>query len=84
MGGTVRHDAGLRTGDGPVEGLDGLVLTCGWGSWGFKAAPAGGRSIAELIATGETPDLIRPFDLARFREGRLVNERAAAPAAAVH
>ena len=69
---------------GTVEGLDGLVLTCGWGSWGFKAAPAGGSSIAELIATGETPDLIRPFDLARFREGRLVNERAAAPAAAVH
>ena len=69
---------------GTVEGLDGFVLTCGWGSWGFKAAPVGGRSIAELIATGETPELIRPFALSRFREGRLVNERAAAPAAAVH
>ena len=69
---------------GRVQGIDGFVLTCGWGSWGFKAAPAGGRSIAELISTGRTPDLIQPFALSRFREGRLVNERAAAPAAAVH
>ncbi len=69
---------------GRVEGLEGFVLTCGWGSWGFKAAPVAGRCIAELIATGATPDLIRPFALSRFRDGLLVNERAAAPAAAVH
>ena len=69
---------------GEVEGLKGFILTCGWGTWGFKAAPVGGRSIAELIATGKVPDLIEPFRLSRFREGRLVNERAAAPAAAVH
>ena len=69
---------------GTVEGLDGFVLSCGWGSWGFKAAPAAGKRIAELISTGETPDLIKPFALSRFRTGRLVNERAAAPAAAVH
>ena len=69
---------------GTVEGLDGFVLSCGWGSWGFKAAPAAGKMIAELISTGETPDLIKPFALSRFRTGRLVNERAAAPAAAVH
>ena len=69
---------------GTVQGLDGFVLSCGWGSWGFKAAPAAGKGIAELISTGETPDLIKPFALSRFRTGRLVNERAAAPAAAVH
>ena len=69
---------------GTVQGLDGFVLSCGWGSWGFKAAPAAGKSIAKLIATGETPDLIKPFALSRFRAGRLVNERAAAPAAAIH
>jgi len=69
---------------GRVEGLEGFVLTCGWGSWGFKAAPVAGRCIAELIATGATPDLIKPFALSRFRDGLLVNERAAAPAAAVH
>ena len=69
---------------GKVDGIDGFLLTCGWGSWGFKAAPVAGRSMAELISTGETPELIRPFALSRFREGKLVNERAAAPAAAVH
>ena len=69
---------------GAVPGMDGFVLSCGWGSWGFKAAPAAGKRIAELISTGETPDLIKPFALSRFRTGRLVNERAAAPAAAIH
>ena len=69
---------------GEVEGIEEFILTCGWGSWGFKAAPVAGRSIAELIATGKPPELIRPFALSRFREDRLVNERAAAPAAAIH
>jgi sarcosine oxidase subunit beta len=69
---------------GTVDGIGGLVLSCGWGSWGFKAAPVAGKRIAELIATGETPERIRPFALSRFKEGRLVNERAAAPAAAIH
>ena len=39
---------------------------------------------AELITTGVTPELIRSFDLNRFHEGRLINERAAAIAAAIH
>ena len=69
---------------GKVDGIEGFILTCGWGSWGFKAAPAAGRCVAALVATGEIPGLIRPFALSRFREGLLVNERAAAPAAAVH
>ena len=69
---------------GEVEGIDGFILTCGWGSWGFKAAPVAGKRLAQLIATGETPDLIKPFAISRFRDGRLVNERAAAPAAAIH
>ena len=69
---------------GKVPGLKGFILTCGWGTWGFKAAPVAGKRIAELIATGETPDQIRPFSISRFEDGRLVNERAAAPAAAIH
>ena len=69
---------------GPVDGLDGFIISCGWGSWGFKAAPAAGKNIATLIATGQTPDLIKPFALSRFHQGKLVNERAAAPAAAIH
>lgn len=69
---------------GKVDGLDGFILNCGWGTWGFKAAPIAGKCIAQLVATGKTPPLIKPFDLARFDEDRLVNERAAATAAALH
>ncbi len=69
---------------GPVDGVDGFILNCGWGTWGFKAAPISGKMTAELITTGETPELIRSFDLNRFHEGRLINERAAAIAAAIH
>ena len=69
---------------GGIKGIDGLLLTCGWGSWGFKAAPMAGKSIAELIVTGKTPELIKPFELSRFNDGKMLNERASAPAAVVH
>ena len=69
---------------GTVDGLDGFILNCGWGTWGFKAAPASGRTTAELIATGRTPELIENFSLRRFDDNTLVNERAAAIAAAIH
>ena len=68
---------------GPVDGTPGLLLNCGWGTWGFKAAPMAGTMMAELIATGAMPESIRPFALSRFWEGRLLNERASAPAAAI-
>ena len=69
---------------GKEEGLEGFIHNCGWGTWGFKAAPIAGKCIAELVATGNAPDLIKPFGISRFGEGRLVNERAAAIAAAIH
>jgi sarcosine oxidase subunit beta len=47
-------------------GVDGLVISTGWGTWGFKAIPAGGEQMAELIATGATPEMIAPFALGRF------------------
>lgn len=50
----------------------------GWGTWGFKAIPIAGVSMAELIATGRVPPLIAPFGLERFREDRTVPERASA------
>jgi sarcosine oxidase subunit beta len=64
----------------PIMGrtpLDGFLLDVGWGSYGMKAGPAAGESIAELIATGRVPALIRPFGLDRFGEGRLVSEGGA-------
>jgi sarcosine oxidase subunit beta len=56
----------------------GFVLDVGWGTYGFKAGPVSGKRIAELIVTGKTPALIRPFSITRFAEDRLVGEKAAA------
>ncbi len=56
--------------------LPGLYLNCGWGTGGFKAIPAGGWLLAHLIATGEHHPISRPFDLDRFRTGRLIDEAA--------
>lgn len=61
-----------------VKGLAGFYLDVGWGTYGFKAAPIAGKCIAELIATGAAPDLIKPFALSRFADDRLVGEKAAA------
>jgi sarcosine oxidase subunit beta len=63
---------------GEVPWVRGFYLDVGWGTYGFKAGPVAGRRMAELIATGETPELIRPFSITRFAEDRLVGEKAAA------
>ena len=55
-----------------------FYMDVGWGTYGFKTAPIAGKSVAELIATGETPKLIAPFSPARFKAGQLVGEKAAA------
>jgi sarcosine oxidase subunit beta len=59
-------------------GVDGFVITTGWGTWGFKAIPAGGEAMAELIATERTPDLIVPFGLDRFRRDHVLADQASA------
>ena len=58
--------------------VDNFHVSAGWGTYGFKAAPIVGRTLAELVATGRTPELIAPFTLERFYEDRLVSELAAA------
>lgn len=58
--------------------IDGFYLSSGWGTWGFKAIPASGINMAELLATGRVPGLIAPFALDRFRRDRSVPERASA------
>jgi hypothetical protein len=50
----------------------------GWGIWGFKAGPIGGKSLSELSVTGKVPEPIRPFSLTRFSERNPVGEKAAA------
>ncbi len=63
-GGTldIAHDASPI-----VSGTDipGLYISAGW--WGgFKAVPAGGYTLAHLIATNQPHPLIAPFSLNRF------------------
>jgi sarcosine oxidase, subunit beta len=53
-------------------------VSAGWGTYGFKAAPIVGTTLAELIATKRTPELIAPFALERFYTDTLVSELAAA------
>jgi sarcosine oxidase subunit beta len=46
----------------------------GWGYFGFKSSPACGKSMAEYMATGKRPELIKHLGLERFYEGRMVPE----------
>jgi sarcosine oxidase, subunit beta len=65
----------------PIMGatpVTGFLVDVGWGTYGFKAGPVAGETMAELIATGKTPELIAAFGLARFAGGRLVGEKGAA------
>jgi sarcosine oxidase, subunit beta len=58
--------------------IENFQISAGWGTYGFKAAPIVGKTLAELVASGRTPELIAPFTLERFYEDRLVSELAAA------
>ena len=64
---------GLRPGsrdDAPILGqtpVEGLILATGHYRNGILLAPITADAIAELILTGETPALIRPFGLERFQ-----------------
>jgi sarcosine oxidase subunit beta len=62
------------------SGIENYYLDAGWGTWGFKATPICGVTMAELVATGRTPDLIKSFSLGRFRSFALVNEMGATAA----
>jgi len=81
----LRHWAGMNdmTMDGsPIIdrlGADDLFLNGGWCYGGFKAIPASGHAFAELIARGASNDLIKPFGLARFAAGRMLDEKGAGP-----
>ena len=65
----------------PVMGktpIDKFYIDAGWGTWGFKATPVCGKRMAELLATGKTPDVIKPFDMRRFDDFCQLGERGAA------
>ena len=65
----------------PIIGLTpvpGLFVNCGWGTGGFKATPGSGHVFAATIATGAPHPIAAPFNLDRFRSGRMIDEAAAA------
>jgi sarcosine oxidase subunit beta len=65
----------------PVMGptpVENYYIDAGWGTWGFKATPVCGKRMAETIVNGETPELLRPFELTRFDRFQQVGERGAA------
>ena len=59
--------------------IDNLYVNCGWGYSGFKATPAVGWVMAELLAGKATPDLIAPFSLDRFENGDLIDDSGTGP-----
>src|ERR1700683_744907 len=58
--------------------VENFHVSARWGPSGFKAAPIVGTTLADLVQSGRTPDLIAPFALERFYEDALVSELAAA------
>jgi sarcosine oxidase subunit beta len=67
----------------PIMGLspvENYYLDAGWGTWGFKATPICGKTMAELVATGKVPELIQAFRLDRFKTFEQVNEMGATAA----
>jgi sarcosine oxidase subunit beta len=65
----------------PVMGktpVENYYIDAGWGTWGFKATPVCGLTMAHTIATGEPHDLIKPFNLERFVTFAQVGEKGAA------
>jgi sarcosine oxidase subunit beta len=70
----VVHDSSPIIG---ATGVPELYINCGWGTGGFKAIPAGGWTLAHVLATGRNHELAEPFQLERFITGRLIDEAAA-------
>ena len=68
-------DFGPIIGPTPVEGF---YVDVGWGTYGFKAGPVAGESVADMIAEGRPGELIEPFGLERFEAGTLTAEKGAA------
>ena len=67
----------------PIMGLspvENYYLDAGWGTLGFKATPICGKTMADLVATQEVPELIKPFELERFYRYQQINEAGATAA----
>ena len=65
----------------PIMGrtpVDGFFLDAGWGTWGFKATPVAGETMAATVAANRNHELITSFDWWRFERFALTGEKGAA------
>lgn len=65
----------------PIMGktaIAGFYLDAGWGTWGFKATPVCGKTMAYTVANDRNHELIQNFSLERFKNYALVGEKGAA------
>jgi sarcosine oxidase, subunit beta len=65
----------------PIMGktpIAGFYLDAGWGTWGFKATPVCGKTMAYTVANDSNHDLIQDFSLYRFSNYQLIGEKGAA------
>lgn len=65
----------------PIMGktaIEGFYLDAGWGTWGFKATPVCGKTMAYTVANDRNHELIEEFTLDRFKNYALVGEKGAA------
>jgi len=61
---------------GNVDEVNGLYLATGYSGHGFMMGPIVGKVIAELIVYGKSSISIDNLNLRRFREGKLIYEKA--------
>jgi sarcosine oxidase subunit beta len=65
----------------PIMGktpVQGFYIDSGWGTWGFKATPVCGKTMAYTVANDRDHELITGFRLSRFAEYELTGEKGAA------
>jgi sarcosine oxidase subunit beta len=65
----------------PIMGktpIEGFYLDSGWGTWGFKATPVSGKTMAYTVANDRDHELIEGFRLSRFAKYELTGEKGAA------
>lgn len=65
----------------PIMGktpIEGFYLDSGWGTWGFKATPVCGKTMAYTVANDCNHELIKDFSLSRFADYELIGEKGAA------
>ena len=65
----------------PIMGMTpikGFYLDAGWGTWGFKATPISGKTMAHTLANDKPHDLIHSFRLSRFEDYELTGDKGAA------